>query len=187
MVKAYRDMFRQSEKDENHPEGDFECIRYNLKQQFYLIEGVDNLPLEATSSNSSQFNVPDSFAKVVGLNHKITIIPADSQGKPEKNKPVENNPNDNPFNSLPKELNDKNLLQYFQENNIKSIEKEGENLIVECNDNSIFIKSLAISPELKGIEKFLQNKNSKKISLQELSKPSDTSPPTKSPEKNNNL
>src|SRR5256885_16020076 len=102
-----------------------ELTAYNLKDQFFLIEGVDNLPLEATRDSGYSGNDPliqaQHFSKVVGLNDKITITPVDSQGNPEKNKPVEDKPTDKLSNPLPKELNDKTLLQHFLKNNIKSI------------------------------------------------------------------
>src|SRR3954451_16893753 len=76
---------------------EIEYTRYNLKKQFYLIEGVDNLPLEDTPYNKYKGDDPyakaDCFHKFVGLSDKIKLIPIDSQGKPEKNKPVENKSN----------------------------------------------------------------------------------------------
>src|SRR5688572_24138272 len=111
---------KYKEKEKSEFDGrEFEYTRYNLKKQFYLIEGVDNLPLEATD-NKYESNDPYAkayrFSKFVGLSDKIKLVPADSQGNPEKNKPVENKPTDKFSNPLPKELNSKNLLQYFQKN-----------------------------------------------------------------------
>nr|CAG8442440.1 7932_t:CDS:2 [Entrophospora candida] len=54
-----------------------ELTRYNLKKQFYLIEGVDNLLLEATTPYN------DSYEKIVGLNDKITIVPFENDEEPE--------------------------------------------------------------------------------------------------------
>ena len=85
-----------------------------------MVEGIENLPLEATSPNShsSQSNVPDLFAKVVELTDRIKITLADSQGNPEKNKP-DNNKKDNKNTPIPN-----SVKEYFRKNNVKSIKLE---------------------------------------------------------------
>jgi len=61
-----------------------EITRWTLKKQFYLIEGVDNLPLEAISPQSYEYNdMRDYWAKVVGLTDRITIVPFEDNNKPE--------------------------------------------------------------------------------------------------------
>jgi|SRR6185312_10929470 len=81
---------------------EIEYTRYNLKEQLYLIEGVDNLPLEVTDSRykgNDPYAKAYKFNKFVGLSDKIKITPVDSQGKSEKedstdiNKPTDNLPN----------------------------------------------------------------------------------------------
>jgi len=89
---------KYTEKVKSDYDGEeIEYTRYNLKEQFYLIEGVDNLPLEATPYNGYKENDPyvkaNSFNKFVGLNDKVKIISVDSQGKPEKEQPTDNLPN----------------------------------------------------------------------------------------------
>jgi hypothetical protein len=167
---------------------EIEYTRYNLKEQLYLIEGVDNnLPLEATPYNGYKDNDPyvkaNSFSKFVGLNDKIKITPVDSQGNPEENKPTNNLPN-----SQPGKLNNEILLQYFQENNIQSIKLEGDKLIIERNDNSISNNFLTNFSDLKGIDKYLENKNNKTVSRKELESGNTShTDATKNPENNNLL
>jgi len=96
--------FKYQEKVKNDDGSKSEYTRYNFKKnQFYLVEGVDNLLLEARGPNASQYNVPDSHAKVVGSSDKITITPVDNEGNPEKENPVENKPTDN-FSKSTKEI-----------------------------------------------------------------------------------
>ncbi|CAI2186593.1 19929_t:CDS:1 [Funneliformis geosporum] len=114
------------------------------------------------------------------MNHKIIFAEADEN--PEKDKPVENEPLDNPPNSLPKEpISGKFLLQYFQKNSIKSIKLEDQVLIIEKNDNSISASPFAKFPELKGLDRYLENQPDKKVSRQELETKnnSDNTSPTK--------
>src|SRR5437764_6019704 len=66
---------------------EIEYTRYNLKKQFYLIEGIDNLPLEATPYNGYKGMDPyakaDKFHKFVGLNDKITVTPYEVENDSE--------------------------------------------------------------------------------------------------------
>jgi hypothetical protein len=79
------------------------------------------------------------------------------------------------------------LLQYFQKNGIKSIKLEGETLIIEKNDNSTSTNSLTNICELKGLERYLENKPNKKVSRQELETKnnSDNASKTKTQDNNN--
>jgi len=100
---------------------------------------------------------------------------------------LKNDENNSP-NSQPPELNDKTLLQYFQQKNIKSIKLEGGTIIIEYNNSTSTSNLLTNFPELKGIDKYLQNKSDKIITKRELelSNNSDTTS-VKNPENNNLL
>ncbi|CAI2185803.1 15959_t:CDS:2 [Funneliformis geosporum] len=127
----------------------------NEGNYLFLVDGVENIPIEPSSSANEN---------------------------PEKDKPVENEPLDNPPNSLPQEsINNQFLLQYFQKNSIKSIKLESQILIIEKNDNSISASPFAKFPELKGLDHYLENQPDKKVSRQELETKnnSDNTSPTK--------
>jgi hypothetical protein len=101
---------------------EIEYTRYNLKKQFYLIEGVDNLPLEDTGNRykgNDPYAKAEKFHKFVGLSDKIIITPVDNEGNPKNDKPIENKPNDVSPNSQTEKLNNKILLQYFQKEKIE--------------------------------------------------------------------
>ncbi|MCE8158890.1 MAG: hypothetical protein I3270_00155 [Candidatus Moeniiplasma glomeromycotorum] len=148
---------------------EFEHTLYNLKKQFYLIEGVDNLPLE-TTDNRYEGNDPYAkayrFSKFVGLSDKIKLIPVDSQGQPEKNKPVKNEPNHENISVF---LN--SLKEYFQKNDIKLIKLVGDKWVVEYNHNqknNEYPVSSAPAPEFQALKKYFQQTNKNVISLAEL-------------------
>ncbi|CAI2171408.1 8194_t:CDS:2 [Funneliformis geosporum] len=120
------------------------------------LQRSENVPFEQKSSGS----LP---CKLVKSSDKITITPVDNspyikrlQGqksysekyleKTQKESPDKhdnklptpskkrNKPTDKLTNLLLGELNNKNLLQYFQNNNVKSIKLDNNNLVIEYND-----------------------------------------------------
>ncbi|CAG8672841.1 8081_t:CDS:2 [Ambispora leptoticha] len=131
-------------------------------------KGVENIPLEKAPSNYwNRLSRKDKpiFHKIVGLNDKITIAEHKSnQENPEKQ--VENKPTGN-SNSQPKELNDKTLLQYFQQKNIKSIKIENEKLIIKYNGSQTETKDIN-NLELEQIKSFAEKIGKNELSLADL-------------------
>jgi hypothetical protein len=115
-------------------------------------------------------------------------------GKSKKNAPLHNlegewdnqsstSPNSNNKNNQISDIEKSQILRYFQENNIKSIKLEGENLIIEYNASQAK-KTLKIEgQELKQIRDFIQSKGQQSLSFSELK--SDTN--SSGSNKNSNL
>lgn len=130
-----------------------EVTRWTLKKQFYLIEGVENLPLEATSPNShnSQFNVPDLFAKIVNLTDRIKITPADNQKTPEKNEPGNNQDKKNDVKNQIKQFLEKNNLK------ISDLPEKYQNWETDLERLDSKEKIETLLQEIKKIEKKANN------------------------------
>ena len=66
----------------NHPS----LVNLERKEgQFYLIEGLENIPIEPAPSRSTGENNPNNFNRWVELSDKITITPYDNS-EPAKNR-----------------------------------------------------------------------------------------------------
>ncbi|WP_147409995.1 hypothetical protein [endosymbiont GvMRE of Glomus versiforme] len=60
------------------------------------------------------------------------------------------------------------IRQFFQANNIKQVELQGEDLLITYNDGKKETYSLSNNQELKPIKNYLQSQGKKSISLEEL-------------------
>src|SRR5947199_4481322 len=54
--------------------------------QFYLIEGLENIPIEPSPSRSTGENNPNNFNRWVELSDKITITPYEDNSESVKNR-----------------------------------------------------------------------------------------------------
>jgi hypothetical protein len=156
-----------------------ELNAYNLKEKFFLIEGIEELPLEATRDSGYSGNDPlvqaQHFSKLVGLNDKITI--KEFKENSGKEQPVENKPTNELSNSLPKELNDKTLLEYFQKNNVKSIKLENNELVIEYNGKQEKENKTINNQELEKIKSLVEKLGKNELSLSDLESSSNTNSP----------
>ena len=165
---------------------EIEYTRYNLKEQLYLIEGVDNLPLEVTDSRykgNDPYAKAYKFNKFVGLSDKIKITPVDSQGKSEKEDSTDiNKPTDNLPNFQSRKWSDEDVLQFFKKSNIQSIKIKGDKLIIKYNHKEEEEEEEPNTNELQQTKSYLQKIGKQELSLSDLEQRNNNS---NSPDKSN--
>lgn len=152
---------------------EIEYTRYNLEKQFYTIKGVDNLPLE-TSDNKYEGDDPYEkayrFSKFVGLNDKITI--AEYKNQPEKEPPTENGSTDKQSKNRNAPVPN-SVKEYFQKNDVKSIEFRGNHFLILYNDdkknNGVLSLTLSINnPVFQELKEYFSKTNKNILNRQEL-------------------
>ena len=101
--------------------------------QFYLIEGLENIPIEPAPSHSTGENNPNNFNRWVELSDKITIAPYEVADKSTKN---------SDSNNKDIQVYISTIQKFFQQYNVESIEINSSNdLLVKYNGSSEVIKN----------------------------------------------
>lgn len=187
---------------ENHPVLD----NFSFQTGFYLIDNNKTFKkatghYEGGFESSGGKNNPCNWKKYIETSDQITITPHQIVDKPVEKPSKGDKPSEsrhfggNEINNSPQSLTNspnlekdliKLLLQYFQENNIKSIKLDNNELVITYNDDQL-VKESSDSQELQKVSNYLQKTNKQELTREELNSMVNVNSATKEPKNNNTL